>query len=169
MAFFLHVSSVNAQNLSEEELKSAYLFNFAKYIEWQDDKDDTFTIGVYGLNAPNDHVLSKMAELKNRSGSSRRYQIVHFYIGEKITDIEILYIPDIKRSQQIDLFQRLKNRNILTVGDNISHFCSDGGIINFLPMDNPRPFRINNKRAKAAQLRISPKLLILAELCSTKE
>lgn len=171
-ACFLLNIRVSAQRISDEELKSAYLFNFPDYVEWPDEglQDQTFTIGVYGMNAPNDHILSKMAEISNKaSNGSLLFQINHFYIGEPISDIDLLYIPEIKRSQQIKLLKRLKYRDILTVGNNLPHFCKDGGIINFLPKEAPEPFQINNKAAKRARLKISPKLLILSKQCSGNE
>lgn len=165
----LEKKNLYAQPINEEEMKSSYLFNFPKYVEWPENNGSTFTIGVYGISAPNDHILSKMAEIINAKSQSRQYQIVHFYIGEPIEDVKMLYVPEIERSEQVKLLKKLKNKPILTVGNNIPHFCEDGGIMNFLPMKNPKPFCVNIKAAKNAGITISPKLIILSELYNKRQ
>lgn len=156
-----------AQSLNEEELKTAYLFNFSKYITWSNEAQrSTFTIGVYGQNAPNDIILSQMAEIYNQRLTERYFIIKHFYKGSPVDNVEILYIPEITRSEQIELLNELKNQpHILTVGNKLPHFCEDGGMINFLPMTEEAPFAINQSRARAAGLKINPKLLKLANIC----
>ena len=52
--------------------------------------------------------------------------------------------------------------SILTVGDS-DDFCNEGGMIQFIIENNQVHFAINNEAARAAGLKISSKLLILAQ------
>ena len=58
---------------------------------------------------------------------------------------------------------------IVTIGDEMSFLCRIGGTINFLPQFSERQFEINKDVANDIGIKISPKLLLLAKIISTKE
>lgn len=153
-----------AQNYTEYELKGGYIFNFPKFVHWEDaaqSQKHIFVIGLYGED-PIGIILDQIAELKNKSG--KYWMINHYSTPEEIDDCKILFISGISNQEFIELMKQVKGKNILTVGDNIEGFCEHGGIINFLSQKSDKPFEINNQAAIKSKIKISPKLLRLAKL-----
>ena len=169
IVFLLIPAFSSAQSVNEAELRSAYIFNFAEYVDWPGNKTDSiFTVGIYGRESVNGEILSKMADIKAQRSDYMEYLVLHFTDYKNIKDVNILYIPEISRSEQQKLLDKLKNKDILTVGNNLPFFCKDGGIINFLPPERQKSFKINLKAAKETNLDISPKLLILGHIYNKK-
>lgn len=163
----LYVNPVKAQ-YSEYEIKAAYIFNFAKFIEWPDikTKADTIILAIYGPD-PFGSVLEKT--MIGRKAQGKDWKIIR---TTNVTDIEgchIVFIADIGKYETIQLIEKIKNKPILTIGDEMMQFCELGGIVNFTPQFSDQQFEINNDVAKSKGIFISPKLLLLAKIISNKE
>jgi hypothetical protein len=164
---------VFSQQITEYELKAAYLFNFTKFVSWpaptyivwsNNDAAITNYIGIFGEN-PFGNILEQFTEQKN---SRVRKWVIKYY--KKIEDIDtcnILFISNFKTTEVMKLMKFIEGKTILTIGDNIDNFCQIGGIINFQPPTSSKPFEINNNAAIRANLKISPKLLNLAKIINT--
>ena len=75
----------------------------------------------------------------------------------------------IKQHEVLQVIEKTKNQSIVTIGDEIRDFCEMGGVINFMPQFSERQFEINKDVAADIKIKISPKLLLLAKIISTKE
>jgi hypothetical protein len=75
---------------------------------------------------------------------------------------QILFIPAAERRRERDLLGALKGSSVLTVGDT-DDFTANGGIVQFRVKDARVHLRIDARAAERANLRISSKLLSLAE------
>ena len=153
---------------SEYEIKAAYIFNFAKFIEWPESslKSDTITLVIY-KNDPFGVVLEKT--MIGRRANGKVWKIVRSSDIKDLNDCQIVFFSDIEKYDLLKLMDRLKNRSILTIGDEIVDFCKVGGVINFTPQFSEYQFEINNSVAKANRVVISPKLLVLAKIVSNSE
>ena len=80
---------------------------------------------------------------------------------EKLDQCHILFICASEKNQLSNIIQRLNNASVLTVAD-MEGFTSAGGMINLVMQDNKVSFDINLKSARLAGLKISSRLLKLA-------
>ena len=69
----------------------------------------------------------------------------------------------------MQILKCIDKKPIVTIGDELPDFCLLGGIINFMPQFSKHQFEINKDAADAIGVKISPKLLLLAKIISTKE
>lgn len=162
--------SAIAQQYTEYELKSAYLFNFAKFVEFPEktfsSPKDPFIIGVYGNDAFLD-VLQTI--IKGRTVYNRSVIAISITQPEDMVNCQIVYFSRITINQAILFFEYLGNKPVLTVADNVDYFCEKGGMINFTPQYSQKRFEINPNAAQRANLTISSKLLSLAKIVNDAE
>jgi hypothetical protein len=149
--------------IGEYQLKAVFLFNFAKFVEWPPevfgDARAPFTICVAGDNpfgsSLEGAVIGKT--VANRPISIRLVSSV-----QQSRTCQILFIAASERSRMGGLLKALKNCSVLTVGDT-DDFTANGGIVQFKVIDARVRIEIDAEAAQRANLRISSKLLSLAE------
>jgi hypothetical protein len=148
----------------EYQIKAAFLFNFAQFVEWPTNAFQEATtplvIGVLGedpFGASLDETV-RGEKVNNRPLVVQRYRRV-----EDIETCHMLFISQSERNRLEQIFAGLKNRSILTVGD-LDGFALRGGMIRFVTEKNKIRLRINLPAAKAAGLTMSSKLLRPAEI-----
>jgi hypothetical protein len=148
----------------EYQIKAVFLFNFAQFVDWPagafPDSAAPIVIGVLG-NDPFGPYLDETVRGEKVRGHSlevRRYR--------RIADIKtchILFINPSGGGRLEDVLGELKDRAILTVGDDAG-FAQRGGMIRFVSEKSKIRVRINLEAATAAHLTISSKLLRAAEI-----
>ncbi|MDP6977053.1 MAG: YfiR family protein [Myxococcota bacterium] len=154
-----------ADSLNADQLKAAYLFNFARYVEWPGDahvsKTSALRIGVVGSEAVSD-LLRKT--VKGKSVGSRRLEVMDFEAASEGRETHILFVAGDLSSGDIDAtLQELGGTSTFVVADDES-FAKKGGTANFFMADQRVRFAINKAAVKQAGLKVSSKLLRLAEL-----
>ena len=95
--------------------------------------------------------------------NNRALVIQHYRNAEEINACHVLFISRSEYPRLEAVFDRLKDRSILTVGD-AEGFAKRGGMIRFVMENSKVRFRINVEAAKAAGLTLSSKLLRPAEI-----
>jgi hypothetical protein len=147
---------------SESRLKAAFLWNFAKFVDWPTNAfaSDTspFVIGVLG-ESPIGADLEQTVKGKLINDHPIIVKTVRAATDAK--GCHILFISNSEKSRLADIFKDLGNAPVLTVGE-YDQFTQSGGMINFVRQGNKIRFQINDEAAKAADLKISSKLLSLA-------
>jgi len=148
----------------EYDLKAAFLFNFAQFVEWPTDAFPTptspITIGVLGddpFGASLDAVVAGET-IRNRPLSVRRYRAV-----EQVDTCHILFVSSSEASQLDHIAKVLGHRSILTVGET-KDFAANTGMIAFELSQRRLRLRINVAAATDARLTISSKLLRQAQI-----
>ena len=154
--------------VTEYQIKAAFLFNFAKFVEWPNEAeaDSTvpITIGLIGQD-PFGKNLDQLVAHKAIKG--RKLVIKRF---RRVSDLEychILFISQSEKSRMANILARIRDFNILTVGE-ASWFAEQGGIINLVSRNNKVRFQINLEASYRAGLKISSRLLRLAEIVSDR-
>jgi hypothetical protein len=149
---------------SEYQLKAAFLFNFAKFIDWPPGTFATaaspFTICILGQD-PFGHDLDDLLRYKTivyRSIVVRRCQS-----DSDARACQILFISRSESRRISEILQGLRGANVLVVGES-QGFAAGGGAIEFVLQENHVLFRINPDAASRAGLTISSKLLALATI-----
>jgi hypothetical protein len=157
------ITVARAQSPDEYQVKAAFLYNFARFVDWPgeafSDAGAPFVVGVIG-NDPFGGALDQAINGKNIGG--RQMTVRRLKWGQDLRSCHILYISSSERRHLPQIIQSLRGANVLTVGD-MDQFNQQGGIINFILETNRVRFEINPRGADQARLRISSKLLALAK------
>jgi hypothetical protein len=147
---------------SEYQLKAAFLFNFAKFVEWPPAAfaagTSPIVIGVLGEN-PFGNDLE--ATIRNKQINNRSLVVQEFKSPAEATNCHILFISASEKTRLPEILSGLSGTNVLTVSE-LEGFTTAGGMINFVHENNKIRFQINDAAAKNANLRVSSKLLSLA-------
>ena len=93
----------------------------------------------------------------------RTFQIRHIADPSDAAHCQILFVSAAERRRPRAIFKALKSSGVLTVGES-DGFISDGGVANFKVEDGKIRIQINVDAAARQKLRISPKLLSLAQI-----
>jgi hypothetical protein len=156
------VSQTHAQSANEYQVKAAYLYNFAKFIEWPPGAFDAggapFVVGVMG-DDPFGSTLDQAISGKSVNGHPLMLKRMKW--GQNLRGCHILFIGSSEKMRLSQLFDSLKGANVLTVGE-IDRFGQRGGIITFVMEDDVVRFEINTSVAEQSRLKVSSKLLALA-------
>ena len=155
--------TIAAEVRRPEEVKAAFLFNFAQFVEWPSNAfasaQSPFVIGIVGED-PFGQVLESIVTGETVRG--RPLQIRRFRRPRDIIGCHILYLSPSEDRRTAELLAAVRARPILTVGEG-DDFIAAGGIMQFVTERSIR-LRINLDRAREAGLNISSKLLRLCEI-----
>lgn len=147
---------------SEYQLKAAFIFNFAKFIEWPppaaSNQESPFKIGVIGEN-PFGGELEKV--IRGKIVSGRTFIVKQIKNLSEIKSCQILFISQSERKRVQEIIREAENGSVLTISE-VDRFMQSGGIIHFIMEGNKVRFEINDAAARKVGLRISSKLLNLA-------
>jgi len=159
----------SGQPMDEYEVKAAFLYNFARFVEWPTQsfqtRQDPIVVCVLGRN-PFGNALQEV--IRGKSIDGRAFVSRQVADAEEARACQILFVSASAGKHFRSLWGSLKPAGILTVGE-AEGFASSGGVINF-KLDSGRVrFEINLDAAEHAQLHISSKLLSLAEIVKTEK
>lgn len=153
--------------LSEYQVKAVYLYNFTKFIDWPTNNltpaDAPIVIGILGED-PFGKTLDDL--VANEVVRGHRLVVKRLNPDDDWRGCQVLFISHLKKAPLAALLQKLKENPILTVSDS-SGFAEQGGIINFVIVQDKVKLEINPDAAAAAGLQISSKLLKLAHIVKT--
>ncbi len=159
---------VIATELSEYQLKAAFLANFAKFVEWPahsfPEGSAPVQMAIVG-DDPFGRDLDDTIRGKLLQGHPMVVKRVHW--RDDLTGFHIAFISASDRSHLAEILQRLESASVLTVSD-IDGFCAAGGVIAFVMADERIRFEVNVDAAQRRGLKISSKLLSLATTVHTK-
>lgn len=168
--FSVSATTALAQNPGEYEVKAAFLLNFTRFTEWPSeafaDAAVPLVIGVVGED-PFGPVLD--ASVAERRVHGRRIEIRRLADGPGgLSGCHLLFFGGmVSRQSRRDLLAKASKLHILTVGE-ADDFCRDGGVINLVLRQSRVRFQIDPGAAERAGLRLSARLLRLAELVDSR-
>ncbi|MBN1250890.1 MAG: YfiR family protein [Bacteroidales bacterium] len=153
------------EKLEPELIKSAYINNITKFIEWPQNAFNfsmsPFILGIFG----NEQLIPHLSlTLRNKKIKGRNWKLELYHTPEEIKHCHLIFLSHLKNSEIEYLIDYLKNKHILTIGDNIKNFCEIGGMINLIGEIPNLGFEINQKVIQKEELNISSELLDLAIL-----
>jgi uncharacterized protein DUF4154 len=148
----------------EYELKAAFLFNFAKFIEWPPSSFVTpqspFTICIWGQD-PFGHVLDD--QLQQKSIDERPFAVQRLKDEAAARRCQMVFVSSSESPHLADLVDVLRGLNVLLVGET-NGFAASGGTIELTLEEKHVRFTINTDAAGRAGLKFSAKLLALAKI-----
>ncbi len=160
-----HIQAAQGQSLDEYQVKAAFLFNFAKFVEWPAQTfrspTDPINICILGQDPFGDALEHAV---KGKTVETRVF-LVPFRISEvhQASGCQILFISSTERKRVRAILAELKAPGVLTVGET-EGFAVQGGMINFKLEDGRVRLEVNVEATERGQLRISSKLLNLAQI-----
>jgi len=128
----------SAEIISEESLKAAFIFNFLKFIEWNDNRP------AYDICIPDDENLRKVAAelLEGKTLNNRQIEVVN-----RTDNCHVLVSNNPSPGSD----------TTLTIGS-----LGQGAMFEFMVVDNKLKFTISIDNIKKSRLKISSQLLQLA-------
>ncbi|MGA2879303.1 MAG: YfiR family protein [Bryobacteraceae bacterium] len=159
----------HGQGIEEYQVKAAFLYNFAKFVEWPAQafktSQDPIVVCVLGQN-PFGNALEEV--IRGKSIEGRAFALRQVADAEEASVCQILFISSSEGKHFRALYPNLKPAGVLTVGET-QGFAANGGVINFKLDGGHVHFEINVGAAEQAQLQISSKLLSLAQIVKTEK
>ncbi|HYM10026.1 MAG TPA: YfiR family protein [Bryobacterales bacterium] len=146
----------------EYQVKAAFLYNFAKFVEWPADKPGggPFVVGVLGKD-PFGAALDQAFGGKTING--RAPQIWRITGVAEARQCQILFVSSSEAKRLPEILGTLRSASVLTVSE-IEDFAESGGMIRLRTEENKVRLEINVDAATQAGIRISSKLLALARV-----
>lgn len=148
----------------EYQLKAAFLFNFAKFVEWPPQSfhapDQPVMICVLGAN-PFGDALEQVIGGKLVNG--RPFAVRPLRELTPDCGCHLLFVPASEGRRFFAALPAVRGAGILTVGE-AEGFASEGGVINLKLESGRIRFEINLEAAARERLHISSKLLQLAQI-----
>ena len=155
-------ASAQGSQPSEYQVKAAFLFNFAKFVEWPPEsfagETSPLVIGILG-DSPFGGDLERI--IQNKTINNRLIVIKPLSSLAEAKNCHILFISTSEKKRLAEIFDSLRGISVLTVSET-DGFTEAGGMINFDWEGKKIRFQINDEAAKKAKLKISSKLLRLA-------
>jgi hypothetical protein len=152
-----------ASLVSPYEVKAAYLFNFAKYVEWPelaaDSADDPIKIGILGRD-PFGKTLEQVTG--DRSINKRKIVIKRSSRTQDLLDCQIIFIGSSERERLPRIFSELKGVPALTVGEMPGFLENGKGMVQFVIVNDVVRFDINLENVERSGLKMSARLLTAA-------
>ena len=158
-----------AQSVNEYQVKAAYLYNFAKFIQWPPEafanEQSPLFLCIVGED-PFGQPLDGIAQGKMING--------HALMVRRTTNLDdlktcqIVFIGTGDKKRLSDLLRRLKGSSALAVGES-REFAGMGGSIQFYLENDRIRFSINVDALQRAHLTASSKLLALAKIVHDQE
>jgi len=158
---FLATSRVLAREpvvSSEFELKTAFVFQFTKYVKWPESKrhDKRLVVAV----AADDEMVDALSRLDGRTSQGRTIVVIPVDDASKLKDVDLLYLGKGYIADG-DIIKKAIKYHILTISDE-NDAIQKGIIIGLYMADSRLRFNINLRVATQSELNLSSRLLKLA-------
>ncbi len=156
---FLSIQAQATESASEKQLKTIYLYNFSRFVQWPKPKTETkyFNICTYPGNPFGDILY----QLEARKIQHQNIKIIELEYLHSIQLCHIVFIDALSdiHLEKVNLIA--KKYYVLTVSDQDDFAVKEGMIQLFVDKDKIR-FNLNFDSSQAAFLKIDSKLIKLA-------
>lgn len=153
--------------LDEYVVKTAFIFNFAKYIKWPKTSFADSSSPLLICVTDPDPFGAVLDELNQKLISDHPVEINRLTTPHA-QGCHIVFSATENIHEMSTLFSSTKGQPILTIGDAIG-FSELGGMINFYKEDEKLRFEINASAIKDSGLEINARLLQVARIVTPKK
>ena len=148
--------------VSESDLKAAYLYNFTRFVDWPaaafSTETDPLRIAVFD---DEEFARNLTVLLKDKKAHGRGFKVKNITSPGDAKGHHLVFAPKDKARQAPQMLEALEGQPALTIGES-PQFLNQGGVINFIFKDDQLRFEINALAAEKARLTISSRLMRLA-------
>jgi hypothetical protein len=152
---------------TEYQVKAAFLYNFAKFVEWPPEafpEGRPFIIGILGQD-PFGSALDEA--VAGKTVREKRIVVRRFSKIEEAADSHILFISESEGENLPRLLKRLGPSPVLTVSD-VGRFAEQGGMVQLVMEQSRVRFAINVASVERAGMKPSSQLLKLARIVNAQ-
>ncbi len=152
-----------AGGLEEYSVKSAFVLNFARYVQW--------TSPTNGSRLPNtcdlclmgsDSTISGFEAINGQPVGSQTIRIRNANDSANMDGCQVLFMSrEVDHADQLRILAALSHKPVLTIGE-VNNFARIGGVIGLINKGGKLGFEINVENARRQNLRFSSHLLKLA-------
>ncbi len=148
--------------ISEAELKGAFIFNFGKYVEWPAE-----ALGaspgelILCLVGPQNELFNVLSEKQGKTVQSRVLRVRAARRDENLKTCHLLVIDESEGEHIEGILRRSAGNPVLTINGS-GRFLEAGGIIGLVTVDDKLRFDVNLTAARKNNLVVSSSLLRLA-------
>lgn len=157
------MASAGHGQADEYQLKAAYIYNFAKFVDWPpqafDNPMQPLLFCVLGQSALSDPLRDALA---GKVVDQRSLSFRLLTDAKQAGRCHVLFISASDKKHLRQTLDEIKSLPILTAGD-ADDFTSEGGIVRFVLEEGRVRLEFNLDAADSAKLRISSKLLSLGK------
>ncbi|MFH2065235.1 MAG: YfiR family protein [Pseudomonadota bacterium] len=147
--------TAGAQDNLEYRIKAAFLYNFAKFVEWPnpDDKGSSmpFVIGVLG----DDPFGPELDAIEQKTINGRQISIKRFGTIDDVSVCHLLFFSFEEPEKVKKALRKISNQNILTVGEAVG-FAQTGGMIGFVEKEKKYDLKSIVRQQQVQVLRSVP-------------
>jgi hypothetical protein len=148
----------------EYQVKAAFLFNFAKFVEWPPDafpsEKTPITLCVFRYD-PFGGVLDEV--IRGKTINNRELAVRRINELPDLKSCHLVFVSAREDKLLSEIEKGVKGESVLLVGES-GDFAERGGAVQFFLEANKLRFAVNVDVAQRAQLQISAKLLALAKI-----
>ncbi len=159
----MHAASPAIADASKLEyrVKAAFLYNFARFVEWPENGPRSYgpvVIGVLGKD-PFGSILD--STIRDKTAGGRPLVVRRLKDPREARECHLVFIGSDQRRYLSRVLNELDGSGALTVGE-LDAFLDEGGMINFAIEDRRVVLDINLDAAREAGLDVSSQLLKVA-------
>ena len=147
----------------EYRLKSAFLYNFAKFVEWPDSTFSTsstpLTICVLG----NDPFGSNLDVITEKAVKGRALVIKRLRTVGGVKECQMLYVSPNELTQTAEIVRTLQKAPVLTVC-NVESCAEEGVMLNMRMVENRIQLDMNLDAVQRTPLKVSSQLIKLTRI-----
>ncbi len=152
-----------AQAITETQVKAAYLYNFAKFVNWPDGTFATVQDPIRLCVLRDESFRGQLDQIvKGKNIAGHPVLVIGIQNGQQARSCHELFIGSAQDQDSGQILESLKVAGVLTIGEGRG-FVQEGGIISFIMQGNHVRFQVNQKAANQARFRLSSQLLSVAQ------
>jgi hypothetical protein len=144
----------------EYGVKASFIRNFVAFVEWPSSRfsgDSALMICVLN-DSP---ITSRLIDLKKAQVRDRRIQVRSIGALPDVDACHVVFVPASEESHIVEMQARFRRSGLLIIGE--SNQNRSGAVINIFKKDNHMAFDVDLDAARTQDLRVSSKLLALAQ------
>ena len=154
----LEVSATVSMATDEATVKSAYLYNFAKYIQWPDEQHTTLRLCAMG-----DDTLGKSFDsLIGKQVRNMKISIRHALDLHDIPQCDLVFVPAGSSLPPLDRVRQVVNGYPILIVTESDDTLPNGALVALIQSDNRIVFEVDLTTARKLGFQVSGKMLQIA-------
>ena len=149
---------------TEDQVKAAYLYNFAKFVEWPPATFSSPDAPILICSIGDDRTGEALQQaVFGKRANGRRLEARNIGLLRESKSCHILFIGFHDEGQVAEILRGVQDARVLTVCAS-QHFIKLGGMINLVRNAGTIELEINPEAAQAVGLKISSRLLVVSRV-----
>ena len=159
----LQAATAASPAATEYEIKAAFLLHFSRFVEWPASAFATRDAALFICVLGDDPFGPALEEIvRNERVDSHPIAVERYQLADNVDRCHILFVSRSAERLQRQILAQVRDKSILTVSDE-EEFTRRGGVIGFVTVNGKVKLQVNRSSAQRADLRISSRLLRLAD------